>query len=75
MNKIRIEFEETGLDKSFIEIIKNQVLCNIKDVKCPNGHKNDPIITITGTNANGLDLSVKSCCDQYKDLISSKLNS
>jgi hypothetical protein len=74
MNKIRFEFEETGLDKSFIEIIKNQVLGKIKNVKCPNGHKKDPIITITGKNANGLDLSVKSCCDKYGELISSKIN-
>ena len=74
MNKTRFEFEETGLDKSFIDIIKNQVLGKIKNVKCPNGHTKDPIITISGKNTNGLDLSVKSCCDIYEELIRSKIN-
>jgi len=74
MNKTRFEFEETGLDKSFIDIIKNQVLGKIKNVKCPNGHTKDPIITISGKNANGIDLSVKTCCDKYEELIRSKIN-
>jgi hypothetical protein len=75
MNKIRIEFEETGLDKSFIDIIRDQILSKIKDTQCPCGHKEYPIITISGKDAKGLNLSIKGCCNTCKEIISSKLNS